>query len=619
MNPPAAPTTAQLLDYINLKLALLGWTPVARDGVSGLNDTLAPLVAQFRQQERLLANHLCPADHRIQTFLFDYLQDLAVPRLPGHTFVLDRPGMARILSLPIDRDEFASSILSSYRVRQGVLHNPRSDRRTTQGIFHVAEGGLPIPGDKLAVPKATFGKMLAQALLPPRELLRLPFTVGQPQPTECLVSLLLRPIVCPEVPGFSREKTMEIRFFAPASLVSNLDFVESIFGNAGDPGLPENDAGLDTEHWTGHTGCVILAPHLTKLSKKAVGLPHWDAASEQQRRDGMCWRDEWEFYNDGRAFKLTCRDESGVIVTIIADNYFGYCKKEVKTQLSFAANLFGLCEEEHSGGALVFTSYDLGEDFSGELHVKTRGHSLNEAVSLYGDAMEFHPDGYAVDKKFPDILYVPEDARFDLHKQRISWAGGAKERAIKLLPGKVYVRPSGYKVRMLKPSKGRSWRLVGTVAEGTLCHKPCTVSGGGKSEISKPITDAILTGPVFVADFQNDFDAVQGLLEHDYSGRFKSREKIDKRPILSAERSLGSVIKLLTPDERDYQPEYNRWIRVHSTTHQKTGFRRQALLQTRMGRPLAGPFQRRYHQRRPGQRAQVPQSQAHHHLLARRV
>ena len=35
---------------------------------------------------------------------------------------------------------------------------------------------------------------------------------------------------------------MEIRFFAPGNLVSNLDFVESIFGNAGDPYLPENDA-----------------------------------------------------------------------------------------------------------------------------------------------------------------------------------------------------------------------------------------------------------------------------------------------------------------------------------------------------------------------------------------
>ena len=77
----------------------------------------------------------------------------------------------------------------------------------------------------------------------------------------------------------------------------------------------------------------------------------------------MCWKNEDELYNNGGAFKLTCRDERGVIVTIIADNYYGYCKKEVKTQISYAANLFGLCEEEHAGGALVFPSYDLGEEF----------------------------------------------------------------------------------------------------------------------------------------------------------------------------------------------------------------------------------------------------------------
>ena len=165
------------------------------------------------------------------------------------------------------------------------------------------------------------------------------------------------------MPGVGPQKTMEVRFFAPGGLVSNLDFVESIFGNAGDPHLPENDAGLDAEHWTGHTGCVILAPHLTRLTKKELGLPDWESATPRQRRDGMCWRDPAELYNDGQAFKVTCRDASGVIVTLIADNYFGYCKKEVKTQISYAANLFGNVEEEHAGGALAFARYNLGIDF----------------------------------------------------------------------------------------------------------------------------------------------------------------------------------------------------------------------------------------------------------------
>jgi hypothetical protein len=353
---------------------------------------------------------------------------------------------------------------------------------------------------------------------------------------------------------------MEIRFFAPGNLVSNLDFVESIFGNGGDPGLPENDAGLDTEHWTGHTGCVILAPHLTKVTKKEAGLPPWDKATERQRRDGMCWKKEDEFYNGGNAFKLTCRDEIGVIVTIIADNYFGYCKKEVKTQISYAANLFGLCEEEHAGGALVFPAFDLGEEFSGSAHVQKRGHTFAEVAARYGGRMELKPEGYGVDKTYPDIIYVPESADFDLHTQSISWKNSVSEHSIKLQPGKTYVRPSGYKIRMEKPGPNRAWRLVGIAAEGLLCHKPSTVSGGGKSEISKPITDAILTGPVFVTDLKADFDRVSELIHRDYSDRFIDAAKKDSRPILAAERSLGSVIKLLTPDTREFTPLYNAWL-----------------------------------------------------------
>ena len=173
---------------------------------AGLNDIFSTLVAQYREKERLLANHLCPVDQRIQTFLFDYLQDSPVAKLPLRTLTLDRPGMARVLSLPADRDHFSSEIINSYRVANGVLHNPKSDRRTTQGIFHVTEGGLPIPDDKSAVPKKVFGKMLALAFDPPRDVMRLPFTATQKQQAECFVSLLIRPIVCPEVPGFTPGK-----------------------------------------------------------------------------------------------------------------------------------------------------------------------------------------------------------------------------------------------------------------------------------------------------------------------------------------------------------------------------------------------------------------------------
>lgn len=565
LEPQSSAISQRLRTYINLKLAAIG-CPVAdiTADENGFGNLAESMLAHNRETARLLSDYQCPADWRIQRFLDEYLHDTGkTPRLPSQTFILDRHGLARALSLPADGDEFVSDIVSSYRVRQGVLHNPAKDRRTTQGVFHIAQGGLPIPDDKKAVPLVTFAKMLEIALTPPRDLMRLPFTAGASEEAECFVSLLLRPLVCPAVPGFSPEKRMEIRFFAPGNLVSNLDFVESIFGNAGDPFLPQNDAGLDVEHWSGHTGCVILAPHLIRVTKREAGLPHWDQATERQRRDGMCWKKEDELYNDGSAFKLTARNESGAIVTLIADNYFGYCKKEVKTQIGFAANLLGRAEEEHAGGALVFAAYDLGEEFDGSLHVRQRGHTLEEAARLLPDAIELRSGGYAVDKNHPVIFYIPGEAKVSLKTLRVTWldAAGA-ERSLKLLPGRFYIRPSGYRIHLHRNEGDRRWRLVGTRADAVFCHKPCTVSGGGKSEISKSIADAIIHGPVYVSDFNADFDRVGELLARDYSNRFRdpARNGKDLRPVLSAERSLGSVIKLFTPSPSEYSDEYNTWL-----------------------------------------------------------
>jgi hypothetical protein len=561
--PIPDPTDPQLLAYLNLKLREIGQPGVTLPDQDGLAQLVDHLLALSREKDRVLARHLCPADQRIQNFIYDCLGEAAeVPRLPGTTFVLDRPGLARALSLPFGQDEHQSNILASYRVRQGVLHNPRSDRRTTQGIFHVTEGGLPIPDDKKAVPVAVFGRLLTRALQPTAELLRVPFTAGAASPAECFVSLHLRPVVVPAVPGFTPARAMETRFFAPGSLVANLDFVESIFGNAGDPYLPENDAGLDPEHWTGHTGCIIVAPQLNGVPKRDLGLPAWKDATARQRRDGMCWKDPAETYNDGVPFKLTARSAAGVVVTLISDNYFGYCKKEVKTQISFAANLLGGAEEEHAGGAVVFPSYDLGEDFQLNPNLPDVTHTFAEAVALLGDSALPRPEGWAQDRNFPNIYYVPADARFDLRTQNIVWRGaGGAAQELKLLPGCTYVLPSGYKVEMAKPDQTRRWRLRGITAEGLLCHKPCTVSGGGKSEISKPISDAIFTGPVFVSDLARDLDAVEAILARDYSDRFRVQIPSHRkgRPILSPQRSLGSVVKLLSRSP-DYSPAYNDWI-----------------------------------------------------------
>ncbi|MEY4006303.1 MAG: hypothetical protein RLZZ221_2399 [Verrucomicrobiota bacterium] len=197
--PAASEVDAKLVAYLNLKLREIGQpgVPAAMAG-----DGLAPLVDHFlalsREKDRALSRHLCPVDQRLQNFLYDQLEagpDLGgeVPRLPASSLVLDRAGLARVLSLPPGADEHRSAILSSYRVQQGVLHNPKADRRTTQGIFHIADLGLPVPDDKKAVPAHVFGRLLRHALNPPADLLRLPFTASAPTPAECFVTLLLRP------------------------------------------------------------------------------------------------------------------------------------------------------------------------------------------------------------------------------------------------------------------------------------------------------------------------------------------------------------------------------------------------------------------------------------------
>jgi hypothetical protein len=559
-----------LIRYIKMKLLANGLPCPGNSSDSSPKHSMAPenFLANLEQRLKLLGDILSPADKRIESFLENHFSDVSAKQplqLPRRSVILDRHGLAREMSLPFKADDYQNALVSSYRVRNGVLHNPLHDRRTTKGTFHVAVGGLPIPADKIAVPKRVFAELFRQAVNPPDDLLSLPFTDREEKKAKTFVSLLLRPLVCPEVPGVLPEKTMEIRFFAPGALVSNLDFVESIFGNAGDPFLAELDAGLDVEHWSGHTGCVILAPHLTKLKKRAVGLPHYDDATENQRVHGMCWKDEREFYNDGSAFKLTCRTDEGVIVTLIADNYFGYCKKEVKTQISYATNLAGKSEEEHAGGAIAFASFNLGEEFSADSR-RYNNRTFVDVAADYHSFIDVQAAGYGIDRNFPDVIYIPENATATVHGQQISWQKDGREHAIPLLPSKIYITPAGYKLRLEKHRAAPSWRLIGTVAEGVLCHKPCTVSGGGKSEISKSVADYVLHGPIFVANVEEDLKKVSEILDRDYSDRWSPTGSIQPdynsnptRSVLDPRRSLGSAVKLLTPSA-DYSKEYNDWL-----------------------------------------------------------
>src|SRR5580698_6715288 len=121
------PPNEELARYINLKLAALGQPLCHHTADLEFLETAGPLIRRLHQKEQLLGSRLCPVDARIQAFLDHYLSDICpqgAARLPATTFNLDRAGMGRAVSLPAKGDYFSSPYLQSYRVPQGVLHNP---------------------------------------------------------------------------------------------------------------------------------------------------------------------------------------------------------------------------------------------------------------------------------------------------------------------------------------------------------------------------------------------------------------------------------------------------------------------------------------------------------------
>ncbi|WP_165731725.1 hypothetical protein [Polaribacter sp. 20A6] len=566
-------TRNDIIQFINLQLASLG-QPTFKDKPENSIQFLDPkfeeltcsLIKSIKQRSRLLSDHLSPADSRIQAFINDYLKKVSINKslvIPNNTLVLTKKGQARELSLPPDGDSFKSNLVTTSRIKQGILNNPLNDKRTTKGTFHIVKGSLPVPLDKKEVPQETFAHLLHSAFNPSDDLKTLPFTSSQDKQAKVMVSSLLRPVVCPEVKGVISEKSLEVRFFVPGNLVSNLDFVESIFGNAGDHNLAQNDAALDTEHWTGHTGCIVLAPQLKELKKKDVGLPHFDDATERQKKDGMCWENEEELYNEGGAFKITCRDDRGVVVTLIADNYYGYSKKEIKTQISYSANLFGLVEEEHAGGAIAFARRVMGDTVDGKVQSEFYNfkHTFEGVKQLLGDTIEVKPENYAVDKKYPNIVYIPEFAYINTNTNSITWMHKSKEQKLTLSPYKTYIHPTGSKLKLEKHKSIDLWRIIETFAEGVFCHKPCTVSGGGKSEISKPMQNAITYSTFNIHNIEEDFKKADEIIEYVYSNRWKVKDP--NRPIsrsfLSEKRTLSSAVKLLIPSKHN-SDEFNQFL-----------------------------------------------------------
>ena len=72
---PEDPSTKSLNDYINLKLAAKGFEIVGDKKDYPFLDMSQSLLENYKQRDRLLSDHLCPVDKRIDDFVKGYLNE----------------------------------------------------------------------------------------------------------------------------------------------------------------------------------------------------------------------------------------------------------------------------------------------------------------------------------------------------------------------------------------------------------------------------------------------------------------------------------------------------------------------------------------------------------------
>ncbi len=217
-----------------------------------------------------------------------------------------------------------------------------------------------------------------------------------------------------------------------------------------------------------------------------------------------------------------------------------------------------------------------------------------------GDRVEVKPERYAVDRQFPEHLLCPGERRVQRARRRRSNGScpTAQSHQLTLRADETYVLPWGTKIRLEKQIDGTAWRLVASRADGMLCHKPCTVSGGGKSEISKSIGSIVLKGPVFVTDFHRDIEQVAEILAKDFSGIYRTPQTGQSRAAPDSEP--GALARIGDQADDAFAGIHRRAQRVagdDSANCPATADHGEALLPAGVGRRLAAALQRRPHQR----------------------
>ena len=144
--------SAQLIAHINVKLALIGSPPVPIAGDAEFAEIVSAMAGQSREKRPAARPLFVPGGSAHS----DFSLRLSSGYCSGHQIAgthvrpLTGPACPGFFPCRFDRSEFHSDIIQVPTVSSRVcciIHAVTGERR--RAFFHVTEGGLPIPDDKL--------------------------------------------------------------------------------------------------------------------------------------------------------------------------------------------------------------------------------------------------------------------------------------------------------------------------------------------------------------------------------------------------------------------------------------------------------------------------------------
>ena len=198
----------------------------------------------------------CPADRRIEAFLSDHF---ATSACPGRSACPASSSSCRGTGSPARcrsrRGRTATATRSCGRTaceRRAAqpAQRPAHDRA---GRSTSRKAGCRSPATRRRCPGGLRGAVPAGGQPAGRHAV-VPFTADRPEPLRTFVSLLLRPVVRPGVPGVCAEKPMEVRFFAPGGWSATWTSSSRSSATPAIPACRRTTPGWTWSTGPGHTG-----------------------------------------------------------------------------------------------------------------------------------------------------------------------------------------------------------------------------------------------------------------------------------------------------------------------------------------------------------------------------